>query len=57
MFSTVSDKEPPQDELNKDLQKVNNSTFQLKVHFNPDPTEQAEEVYFSIKLEMMPFRF
>ena len=57
MFSTVSDKESSRDELNKDLQKVNNSTFQLKMHFNPDPTEQAQEVYFSIKLEMMPFRF
>ena len=36
-------------ELNKDLKKVNDWTFQWKMSFNPDPSKQAQGVIFSCK--------
>ena len=37
--------------LNNDLAKRNNSAFQGKMNFNPDPTKQTQEVIFSRKLQ------
>ena len=50
LFSHVSDKSTSKSELNKDLQAVNNLVFQWKMQFNPDPNKQAQEVYFSKKI-------
>ena len=36
-------------ELNDDLKKVNDWTFQWKMSFNPDLSKQAQEVIFSRK--------
>ena len=38
-------------ELNSDLKKVSNWTFQCKIVFNPDPRKQAQEVIFSRKMK------
>ena len=38
-------------ELNSDLKKVSNWTFQCKMVFNPDPSKQTQEVIFSRKLK------
>ena len=37
--------------LNNDLNKTKNWAIQLKMNFNPDPSEQAQEIIFSIKLQ------
>ena len=36
-------------ELNTDLQKISQWTFQWKMHFNYDPKKQVNEVIFSEK--------
>ena len=37
--------------LNQDLNRMNNWAFQWKLSFNPDPSNQAQEVIFSRKLQ------
>ena len=36
--------------LNNDLLKINNWAYQWKMSFNPDPSKQAQEVIFLVKL-------
>ena len=50
LFSHVFDKYNSQSVLNNDLQVVSNCSFQWKMQFNPDPNKQAQEAYFSKKL-------
>ena len=38
-------------QLNSDLSKMSNWTFQWKMSFNPDPSKQAQEVIFSRKIQ------
>ena len=49
LFSVVHDRNTSAKELNDDLKKVNDWTFQWKMCFNPDPSKQAQEVIFSRK--------
>ena len=35
--------------MNNDLEVISNWAFQWKTQFNPDPNQQAQEVYFSKK--------
>ena len=49
LFSHVSNKCKSQSEMNNDLQVISNWAIQWKIHFNPDPKKQAQEVYFSKK--------
>ena len=49
LFSVVHDVNASAKELNDDLKKVNDSAFQWKISFNPDPSKQAQEVFFSCK--------
>ena len=49
LFTHVSDKYKSQSETNNDLQVISNWAIQWKIHFNPDPNKQAQEVYFSKK--------
>ena len=42
---------PQQKEINEDLNKINYWTFQWKMNFNSDPSQQAQEVLFSRKLQ------
>ena len=41
--------------LNEDLNKINHWAFQQKMSFNPDPSEQAQEVIFPRKLEKLVY--
>ena len=49
LFSVVHDTETSANDLNKDLEIINNWTFQWKINFNPDPAKEAHEVTFSHK--------
>ena len=49
MFSVVHDLNTSSKELNDDLKKGNDWTFQWKMSFNPDPSKQAQGVIFSCK--------
>ena len=49
LFSKVFDINKSTKKLNLDLEKINEWVFQWKMHFNPDPDKQANEVIFSQK--------
>ena len=49
LFLAVHDVSASAKELNDDLKKVNDWPFQWKMSFNPDPSKQAQEVFFSCK--------
>ena len=50
IFSTIHDINYAASNLNFDLQKISEWDFKWKMSFNPDPTEQAQEVIFSRKM-------
>ena len=50
IFSTVYNIKNSTSNLNSNLQHVCKWAFKWKMSFNPDPTEQAQEVIFSRKL-------
>ena len=54
LFSVVHNINTSTKELNEDLNKINNSAFQWKMNFKPDPSKQAQEVLFSRKLQKVP---
>ena len=39
--------------LNADLYKISDGVFLWKMHFNPDPNMQAQEVIFTFKVTVM----
>ena len=49
LFSVTHDVNLSQIDLNEDLDKINNWTYQWKMSFNPDPSKKAQEVIFSRK--------
>ena len=51
LFSVIFDKDLSAKNLNDDLNRINNWTFQWKMSFNPDPNKQAQEVLFSRKIQ------
>ena len=51
IFSTVYSTIKTADSLNNDLQKISEWAYKWKMSFNPDPTNQAQEVNFSRKLK------
>ena len=51
LVSPVHDKYSSQNELSNDLQKMKDLALQWKMCFNPDPSKQAQEVYFSRKIQ------
>ena len=51
LFFVNNDVKTSANELNKNLKKISDWTFQWKMSFNPDPTKQAQEVIFSRKLK------
>ena len=51
LFSLIVDQLRCSIELNRDLEKINNWASQWKMAFNPDPSKQAVEVYFTRKLK------
>ena len=52
LFSKVLDVNESTKKLNLDLEKISEWAFQWKMHFNPDPNKQANEVIFSGKSEV-----
>ena len=50
LFSVVRDMTSSANILNNDLLKINNWAYQWKMSFNPDPSKQAQEVIFLVKL-------
>ena len=49
MFLVVYDTQLSANDLNKDLEIINNWTFQWKINFNPDSIKQAQEVILNRK--------
>ena len=47
LFSKVYDIHNSASKLNDDLEKISYWAYQWKMHFNPDPNKQANEVIFS----------
>ena len=54
MFSVVHNVNVSARELNDDLKKINKWAFQWKMGFNPDPSQQAQEIIFSHKIKKLP---
>ena len=46
-FSKVIDTSNSQNALNSDLESISNGAYQLKLQFNPNPKEQANEITLS----------
>ena len=51
LFSLVRDQRTSSNNLNRDLGRISEWANQWKMSFNPDPSKQAVEVYFSHKLD------
>ena len=51
LFSLVIDQLRSSNDLNLDLRKISEWAYQWKMSFNPEPSKQAVEVYFSRKLK------
>ena len=51
LFSVVKNIDASNIDLNSDLKKMCEWAFQWKMNFNPDPTELAEELSFSRKVQ------
>ena len=54
LFSVIHDSQTSANDLNKDLKMIQNWAFPWKMNFNPDSTEQAQEVIFSRKAKKLP---
>ena len=52
LFSLIIDQIRCAMQLNADMQKISEWAHQWKMSFNPDPSKQAVEVYFSKKLNL-----
>ena len=53
LLSVIHDSSTTRNELNDDLVKISNWTYQWKISFNPDPNKQAQEVSFSGKTKKL----
>ena len=51
IYLVINDINISANELNNDLKKVSNWTFQWKMSFNPDPSKQVHRGYFQSKIE------
>ena len=51
LFSLFCDQRTSSDNLNRDLGRISEWANQWKMSFNPDPSKQVVEVYFSHKLD------
>ena len=57
LSSVVQNKNSAANDLNSDLMKISDWAFQWKIMFNPDPKKQAQEVFFSRKINHPPLHF
>ena len=51
LFALFRDQHTSSDNLNRDLGRTYEWAIQWKMSFNPDPSKQAVEVYFSHKVD------
>ena len=51
LFSVVKNVNVSNINLNNDFKKIDEWTFQWKISVNPDPTNQAQELTFSRKVQ------
>ena len=51
LFLVIRDTSLSANTLNNDLLNSNNSAYQWKISFNPDPPKEAQEVIFSRKIK------
>ena len=51
LFSVVKNVNVSNIDLNNDFKKIDEWTFQWKISVNPDPTNQAQELTFSRKVQ------
>ena len=51
LFSVIKNADTSNIDLNNDLKKIGEWAFQWKMNFNPDPTKQAQERFFSRKVQ------
>ena len=51
LFSKVQNINTTASHLNNDLSKISNWAFRWKMSFNPEPSKQAQEVFFSRKIQ------
>ena len=49
LFSVVHDIDTSVNDLNHDLEKISEWTFQWKMRFNPDLNKQTQEIIFNMK--------
>ena len=49
LFSVVHDIDTSVNDLNHDLEKISEWTFQWKMRFNPDLNKQTREIIFNMK--------
>ena len=54
LFSVIHGSQTSANVLNKDLEMMHNWAFQCEMHFNPNPTKQAQGVIFSNKTKKRP---
>ena len=54
LFSVVCDVNASPKELNDEMKKINKWAFPWKMSFNPDPSNQVQEVIFSRKIKKLP---
>ena len=54
LFSVIHNSQTSTNVLNKDLEMIHDWAFQWKMNFNPDPTKQAQEAFFSRKTKKLP---
>ena len=52
LFSVVKNVDASNIDLNNDLRKTGEWAFQWKMNFNPDPMNQAQELFFSRKVQI-----
>ena len=53
LFSVVKNVDPLNIDLNNDLKKIGEWASQWKMNFNPDTNKQAEELFFSRKMQVI----
>ena len=52
-FSLIHESSTTRNELNYDVVKINNSAYQWKMSFNPDPNKQVQEEIFSRNMNLI----
>ena len=55
LFKLINDPSGTTKQLREDLDKITESTFQMKISFSPDPPKQGHEVIFTRKMKKVVY--